>query len=205
MVEPYTATVGTTPVAWLGADRLSVPEGVLHAVSLAFALIVVTMLHMVFGEQAPKIWAIHTADRMSLSIAYPIYIFVLVLKPLIALINASSNLLLRVIGIKAGAGEETTHDVAEIRSIIARSAKEGYLTLRQGEFAENILGLVDLEGPDTIGGYVVSLLKRLPKPGDSIAIGPYDVTVVSVSRHRANKLRFVKRGDAVNGDEDEVS
>ncbi len=54
-----------------------------------------------------------------------------------------------------------------------------------------------------LGGYVVSLLKRLPRPGDTTSIGPFDVIVESVSRHRANKLRFIKRDekDAKKGDE----
>ncbi len=120
-------------------------ESLAHVIALAVALTVVTMLHMVFGEQAPKILAIHKANRVSAITAYPLYIFVLFLRPLIWLINVLSNAVLRMIGVHAGASEDVTHDIEEIRSILVRSAEEGYLTSRQREFAHNILGLVDLQ------------------------------------------------------------
>lgn len=120
------------------------PE-VLHGVALAIALMVVTMLHMVFGEQAPKIWAIHTTNTTTLAVAVPLRVFVTALRPLIWVVNVLSNLVLRGVGIRTGISEEATHDIAEIKSIVAGSAHAGYLTLRQGEFAQNILSLVDLQ------------------------------------------------------------
>ena len=131
----------------MGVDAagLHVDEGVLHVVALVFALTVVTMLHMIFGEQAPKIWAIRTADRTAIATAYPLRIFVGALRPAIWAINVLSNLVLRLVGIRSGASEEVTHDVGEIRAIVARSAEEGFLSRRQGELAQNILTLAGLE------------------------------------------------------------
>lgn len=127
------------------AVGLHLPESLAHIIALGVALTVVTMLHMVFGEQAPKILAIHKANQATLATVYPLYFFVLFFRPLIWLINVMSNAVLRLIGVHAGASEEVTHDVEEIRTILVKSAEEGYLTKRQRVLAQNILGLADLQ------------------------------------------------------------
>jgi CBS domain containing-hemolysin-like protein len=62
-------------------------------------------------------------------------------------------------------------------------------------FASELLGLDELGDEDTIGGYVVGLLKRLPEPGDELEIGPFKVTVSEVRDRRAERLRFVRKGE----------
>lgn len=117
----------------------------LHGVALALALLIVTVLHMTIGEQAPKIWAIKRTESMVRVIAYPLYMYTMVFRPFIWFINTISNLLLRIVGIASGAAEEPIRDVDEIREIIARSANAGHLTHRQKEFAQNILSIARLE------------------------------------------------------------
>ncbi|PRQ06850.1 CNNM domain-containing protein [Enhygromyxa salina] len=68
----------------------------LHVVSFGLALTIVTLLHMVLGEQWPKIWAIHTAERTSLRLSLPLKIFTMMFKPLIVVANVLSNGLLPV-------------------------------------------------------------------------------------------------------------
>ena len=99
---------------------------------------------MVLGEQAPKIWAIQTAERSSLTLSAPLYAFTFVLRPLIHVVNAMSNGLLRTIGIKGGHAEHD-HDVVELKGIIGAAASAGNISARQRVFAENILDLVGLE------------------------------------------------------------
>ncbi|MGD8816903.1 MAG: hemolysin family protein, partial [Acidobacteriota bacterium] len=115
-----------------------------HAVSLAIALLIVTVLHMTVGEQAPKIWAIRRPERMALRIAYPLLVFATIFRPFIWAINGLSNALLRVVGLTAGHGEDP-HDINEIKEILATSAAAGQISHRQVEFAANVLNLVDIE------------------------------------------------------------
>ncbi|MCA9536158.1 MAG: HlyC/CorC family transporter [Myxococcales bacterium] len=117
---------------------------ILHYVSFGAALTIVTVLHMVLGEQAPKIWAIHSAERAALRFAFPLWLFTTVLRPVIRVVNAMSNALLRVVGIHDSHGEHNT-DVLELKGIIAAAASSGNITSKQRILAENILNLVHLE------------------------------------------------------------
>ncbi len=120
-------------------------DPLLHGVALALALTVVTVLHMTLGEQAPKIWAIHRAEGTSLQVALPLRAFAAVFRPFIWVINEISNGILRAAGLSSKELHEGTHNVDELRGILAASAQAGHITGRQREFAENILGIMDLE------------------------------------------------------------
>jgi CBS domain containing-hemolysin-like protein len=114
-------------------------------VALAIAMTVITTLHMTVGEQAPKIWALERAETVSLAIAYPLRVFVAVLRPLIWTVNLISNTMVRAIGIETGDMHDTVHSVAELRQILSSSASAGQISGRQRLFAENVLALIALE------------------------------------------------------------
>ena len=131
-----------------GADALgwevAAGSAVTHAISLAIALLVVTILHMTVGEQAPKIWAIRRPEQMSLRVAYPLRGFSALFRPFIWFINSLSNALLRSAGLSGGPHDQT-HDVAEIKDILVASATAGQISQRQVELAANVLDLVDVD------------------------------------------------------------
>jgi CBS domain containing-hemolysin-like protein len=137
-------------------------------VAAEFALVAITMLHMTVGEQAPKMFSIQKAESAILSFALPLHLFATALKPMIWVINWLSNLLVRLAGGDAASEHQVDYDIAEVRAII--------------------------NAADTIGGYVVSPFKHIPKRGESVEIGPFRVTVLSVSRRRVAGVRFEKTG-----------
>ena len=139
LAEPAVATLLVDLAAGLGVDVAS--AGWLRPAALAIALMVVTLLHMTVGEQAPKVLSIRQAETAALAIAYPLYLFTLVFRPLIALINGISNLLLRLVGVTGGFGHEDAYDVADLRLLIAQAATTGKISSRQRMLGENILGL----------------------------------------------------------------
>lgn len=126
------------------ASGVEIRADVLHVLSFGLALTVVTILHMVLGEQAPKIWAIDAAERAALRLAFPIWLFTTVFRPVIALINWMSNALLRALGLHPR-NDDHSHDLRELKSIIGAAAGAGNISGRQRLFAENILDLVHLE------------------------------------------------------------
>lgn len=142
LAEPAVAAGLKAIVVYAG---FQLHPGALHIISLAVALTVVTLFHMVLGEQVPKIWAIQRAERAALGIAYPLRIFAAVFGPLIWVVNGLSNGLLRLLGVNPHASHDGIPDVSEIRSILASSATAGHITIRQREFAQNILAIADLE------------------------------------------------------------
>lgn len=142
LAEPAFAALiemGITGMGWAAPD-----SRVLHVVAFGAALTIVTILHMVLGEQAPKIWAIHSAEKASLRFALPLRAFTITLRPLIVIVNAMSNALLRVWGVKGG-HDEHAHDSRELKAIIGAAAMSGNISSRQRVFAENIIDLVELE------------------------------------------------------------
>ena len=72
------------------------PETAAHAVAFVIALGIVTFLHMVLGEMAPKSWAIAHPERSAIVLALPFRAFTLVVRPLISALNAVTNGLLRL-------------------------------------------------------------------------------------------------------------
>jgi CBS domain containing-hemolysin-like protein len=117
-----------------------------HGSALAIALAVVTTLHMTLGEQAPKIWAIHRAERTALGVAKPLFYFTQTLRPLILLINAISNWMLRLLGLSLEEiVDSAAHSAEELKRILTASAGSGEITRRQLELAQNVLDIIELE------------------------------------------------------------
>jgi len=86
----------------------------LHSLKLSWCLIrrciaLITAVHIVVGEQAPKVLAIQKSRETILLVSSPMRIFFFLFKPIIALLNSSSNGLLRLIGIKASTDSELAH------------------------------------------------------------------------------------------------
>lgn len=134
-------------IAGVGGMGFAIPpnDPILHAVSLVIALTIVTFLHMVFGEQAPKIWAIHRAESTALSVAYPLRVFATVLKPLIWVINEASNRLLRFLGLSPEEAAEGIQDLAELRNVVALAAQAGHISPKQSQLAQNVFGIIGME------------------------------------------------------------
>ena len=143
LAEPAIATL---LIAWggsLGLDALD--ERILHGISLAVALSIVTILHMVIGEQAPKMWAIQEPEAMALRTGRILAWFTVLFRPAIWLINTLSNGLLRLLRLEAIDEHAGAHDVDELRAILRAATRAGRISTRQRAFGENILGLMRLQ------------------------------------------------------------
>ena len=93
LIEPLFAALGVTnPV-------------VIHGAAFAVAFFLISYLHIVVGELAPKSWAIRKPELLSLWTAVPLYLFYWAMYPAIFLLNASANAILRF----AGQGEPGPH------------------------------------------------------------------------------------------------
>jgi CBS domain containing-hemolysin-like protein len=99
-----------------------------HVVAIAIAYVLVTALHITLGEQVPKIYAIIKAEPVALRIARPLHWFDRSMRPFIALLNAASNRMLRVVGIRADTADfEEGSSPKELRALIAQARAGGSL------------------------------------------------------------------------------
>lgn len=106
-------------------------------ISYALALSLMTFLHVVFGELAPKTLAIQFAERMTLILAGPLVMFGKILFPLIWLLNGSARVFLRIFGVKP-AGHEQAHSEEELKIIMAQSFRSGEINQTELSYMQNI-------------------------------------------------------------------
>ena len=115
------------------------------AISFIFAFGLVTLLHVVLGELAPKSLAIARTTRTVLFVAPPMRLFYLATKPLVDAFNGLGNLVLRPFGIPpAREVGHAPHTEDELRMLLAQSVREGLIETYEREFAENVLVFGDL-------------------------------------------------------------
>ena len=117
----------------------------LPVASFTLAFVVITMLHMTLGEQAPKMWALRRPEVGALRSALLLRTFTTAFGPFISAIHGLANAILRVIGLTPDAALDSSHTAEEIRSILSLSARQGHITPRAQELSENVLRMIDLE------------------------------------------------------------
>ena len=115
-----------------------------HTVSYVFAFIVISFLHVVAGELAPKVLAFHKAEQLSMAVGWIINFMYLTFKPLIYVMKLSSNGLLWIFGQKDLRGHGESHftmSVEEIRMILSASEKDGTLDPEETQMIRGVFKL----------------------------------------------------------------
>lgn len=136
-------TITALGLGWLGEPtveqilhpvfhRLQIPEAVTGILSFLIAFIVITYLHVVVGELAPKTIAIRKAESVAMLTAKPLILFTKLMRPFIWALNGSANQLVKLIGIKPASEHEEAHSEEEIQIIINESYESG--KINQSEY-----------------------------------------------------------------------
>lgn len=124
------------PEAWVGAARGSI------AVALSFAII--TLLHVVLGELAPKSIALQNPERTSLLVARPILWSFYLFLPFIWILNGIGNLFLKLIGVEPASGHEMVHSIQELKMLVEASQKEGVLEEEERRMLDSVFDFPEL-------------------------------------------------------------
>src|SRR5712664_3954337 len=132
MLQPFFALAGIESPA------------VIKSISFALAFSAITFLHIVVGEQAPKILAIRKAMPSALFVSAPLRWFYVIFKPAIWFLNAASNWVLRrILRVEPIAEGELAHSEEELRFIVRESEKSAEVTALGRELVFNVLDLRD--------------------------------------------------------------
>ncbi|PZX02879.1 CBS domain containing-hemolysin-like protein [Psychrobacillus insolitus] len=115
----------------------AVSDAIASAASYAIAFLLVTFLHVVIGEMAPKTLAIQYAEKMTLILAPPLFWFGKIMKPFIWTLNGSAGVLLKSFGVKP-AGHEQAYSEEELKIIMAQSYEGGALNQTELSYMENV-------------------------------------------------------------------
>ncbi len=119
------------------ALNITLPPEALHTISVIIAFSIITVLHIVVGEQAPKTYAIRRSEAVTLAVALPLRAFYVIFKPVVVSLNWMSNAMLGITGIEH-AGEHDVHSPEELRYLIAESSKQGALEVSEQELIDNV-------------------------------------------------------------------
>lgn len=121
--EPALSHLLEVPLGWFGITS----DAALHTASAVTAFVVITFLHIVLGELAPKSLAIQRTEGTVLSLAYPLRWFYVVFKPIIWLFNTAALAILRLFGIEPATEAQLAHSEEELRMIITASQAGGHI------------------------------------------------------------------------------
>jgi CBS domain containing-hemolysin-like protein len=130
-------TLASLGLGWIGEPVVSkliinvmnsigvkISEELAHDIALPVAFAIITILHIVFGELAPKSIAIQRSEKTTLAIAYPLRFFYIVFKPFIWVLNGISNFLLKLLGVSATHGIEV-HSAEELKHLVQQGKESG--------------------------------------------------------------------------------
>ena len=147
-------TVASLGLGWVGEPAVShlisplleslgiTSERVVTIVAVALGFAVITYAHLVFGEQAPKYYSIQRAEGTSLWISRPLKVFMFLFRPLVWLVNASTNFVLRPWGIRLGE-EMEAHSEEELRIMISSPVTSGELEPEEQDYLNNVFDFGD--------------------------------------------------------------
>jgi len=107
-----------------------------HDIALPIAFAIITVLHIVFGELAPKSIAIQRSERTTLVIAYPLQFFYVIFRPFIWVLNGIANFLLRLLGISAVHGSEV-HSSDELKYLMMQGKESGAIEKEDYDIIKN--------------------------------------------------------------------
>ncbi|HEX2910749.1 MAG TPA: hemolysin family protein [Chloroflexia bacterium] len=134
-------TLASLALGWVGEPALAhlvepifgffLPGGVAsplsHTVAIAVSFILITTLHIVMGELAPKSVALQRTEGTALFVARPLELFRKIFRPFIWFMNAAGQLAVRLIGLDSADEHSKVHSVEELEMLVRESREAGYL------------------------------------------------------------------------------
>ncbi|MBC8078489.1 MAG: HlyC/CorC family transporter, partial [Chloroflexales bacterium] len=115
-----------------------------HGIGVAVSFFVITTLHIVLGEQAPKVMAIRAPEQVALWIARPLAVFNTVFAVFIRFLDWATSLVLRLIGVREPAGGHTkVHSAEELRMLVEESGEAGALDQEEQAMLLNVFTFAD--------------------------------------------------------------
>jgi CBS domain containing-hemolysin-like protein len=147
-------TVASLALGWVGEPAVSAlispllhgvgieNERIVEVIAVILGFSVITYAHLVFGEQAPKYFSIQRAEGTSMWISGPLRFFMVLFRPLVWLVNTSTNFILRPWGIRLGE-EMEAHSEEELRIMISSSVASGELNPQEHDYLNNVFDFGD--------------------------------------------------------------
>ena len=154
-VTQFGVTLASLGLGWAGEDtmyrvfrdafasiQIPVPAVFLHGAAFALAFLIISYAHVTIGEVVPKNLAIEKADRVAILAAPVLLVFYRLSQPFVVVIERSSALILRLLGLSTGHARGG-HTPEELKFIIESSRHEGHLEAFEEDAIQHIIELSD--------------------------------------------------------------
>src|SRR5690242_16884297 len=145
-------TLASLALGWIGEPAIArLLEGPLsglsdtlrHAIAFAIGFLIITALHIVLGEQAPKLMGLARAERVALTVALPLQLFYRVASLPIRALDWASARTVNLIGIEATAEHASTYTEEELRKLVDLSRESGHLRAEERRLIHRVFEFSD--------------------------------------------------------------
>lgn len=118
--------------------NFGIGEALITTISTVIAFSVITVMHIVFGELAPKSLAIQRPVATTLFIAIPLQVFYVLFRPFIWVLNGLAAVILKPFGIDTSAGHDSLHSNEELQYLLDQGKESGALEDNEHELIKNV-------------------------------------------------------------------
>lgn len=116
-----------------------------HSAAILVAFTIITFLHIVLGELAPKTLALERTESVAMLVAWPMEVFYKIFKAPIWVLNKSGSLVLRLAGLHSSAEHATAYTKEELRQLVEMSHQGGHLENDEMEMVNNVIEFSNTE------------------------------------------------------------
>ena len=138
--EPAVAQVIEGPLT-----RAGVPETWVHAIAFVIAFSIITALHIILGEQAPKLLGLERAERVALASTLPMKAFTWVGRPFVYSLDWASARTVRLFGLHASSEHASIYTEEELRQLIEMSRQSGHIQPEEHQLINRVFDFADAE------------------------------------------------------------
>ena len=182
-------TLASLALGWIGEPAIArllesplarVPESWRHIVAFAIAFSIITALHIVLGEQAPKLMGLAAAEKVALATALPLQLFYRIFSLPIRALDWASVRTVKLLGIKATAEHASTYTEEELRRLVDISRESGHLRAEERRLIHKVFEFSD------------TLVREAMVPRTEMAAIPFTSDLKEITRafeqHRYSRL-----------------
>ncbi len=171
-------------------ELIGAPPALADIASFVLALILVTLLHLVVGEMAPKSWAIAHPEKSAILLSLPMRAFMTLVRPILKAMNAAANTLVRLAGTEPIDELSSGQDASSLRALVEHSANVGALDAVYQGSLQSVLQLRVLRLRDVL-------------PADQqltcVGLGATIADVQAATRQRGHVRVLVRDGHRTTG------
>ena len=150
-------TMASLGLGWIGEPALAtliqplfsrlpaeIAETTAHTAAVAIAFAIVTALHIVLGELAPKTIALEKAEATAMLVVGPTELFMRMFSPFIRLLNGTGRAVVNLLGLRSHGGHALVHSEEELKMLVTASQEAGVLEEQEEQMLHRVFGFADL-------------------------------------------------------------